>query len=176
MCKNFEVMLTLESIVNSVRLSLSDTSNPTFRGLCNIACANMASVLNDTFGDTCEARLIHGELAHKYHIPSIYWREEHTILEVSIDDKVYYVDPTLSQFVPLIGLDVLNKLTGSDNGLMNVDGMYYIGNSPPGYMILDYDNYVISFWDTMWEKLIEFVEYKLRGKICDMYRRLTRCL
>lgn len=180
MMRHTDVLMVLEKHVVNVRRRLKEEyeeSNHDLAGLCDLSCEYLTEILKEEYPGW-ECSIMHGELAHSTKILSKYWEYEHTILRVTVNDKDYYIDPTISQFRNIFKISkILNKnyiyLVGRET--------YYIGwDVEPKYMLFDRDNYIIGLYNKEWfynkwpEKLLKIYEYRVKGFIYDLVGSLLR--
>lgn len=177
MMRHTDVLMILEESTVEVRdrLKKEYPSNLTLCGLCDLSCEYLEDKLKKKHPDW-KCKIIHGELSHSTQFLSKYWEYEHTILRIIINNRNYYVDPTLSQFSNLLRF----KLRQSKNTYLQ-GRAYYIGwDVEPKYMLFDRDNYIIGLYDKKWfynkwpEKLLKVYEYRVKGFIYDLVGSLLR--
>lgn len=101
-----------------------------YRGLCDKASVMLRHRLEYDYPGRLSVRTIHGEQKHTTRISSDEWLYQHTWLRVTdlVNKKIYYVDPTASQFQ-----DLYPEIPD-----------YYVDEKPPVWFLEDSHNFVVS--------------------------------
>ena len=125
-------------------------------GKCFDASKIIALNLMKKFKD-CEFYLQHGEIAHSLNIPSKYWSIQHTWLKIKKGELVLYVDATCDQFEHILKTNE-----------------YYLSTKKNKMFLYDEDNFIykLKIKNLKLIKIIEFLEFKVKGKMYDFLREL----
>ena len=148
-----EIKKEAEKEIKKVRRNLSKLPMKT-SGKCFDASKTIASNLMKKFKD-CEFYLQHGEIAHSLSTPSKYWSIQHTWLKVKKGEFVLYIDATCDQF----------------GDFLKTEG-YYLSTEKNKMFLYDEDNFIYKTGMTNLKliKTIEFLEFKVKGKLFDFVR------
>ena len=157
---NTDLLLTITKYVKKQILSKYKTID----GKCYEACMLFIETVKPV---NCIITLEHGEINHLYSIPSKYWGYQHTWLKVEPinGDTVYYIDITISQFEDIF----------IDSDYYIEEGIYiYLSTVKPIYFLNDKDNirWNKKIKNNMIGSFIEFIQYKVKGKVYDFIRKL----
>lgn len=135
-----------------------------YRGLCDKASVMLHYMLDYEHPSMFSIKTMHGEQKHTTRISSDEWLYQHTWLRVTdlIHRKIYYVDPTSSQFQ-----DLYPEIPD-----------YYIDEEPPEWFLDDAHNFVVSkLGHRINDKIrvcnygiLDIFEYIIHGGISDGIR------
>lgn len=144
-----------------------DSNYERFAGLCDISCDMLKEKLTRyalEYDENITVKEIHGEQKHSPMCPSNLWALQHTWAMITWDDFVFYVDPTSSQF----------------NHIYRDIPDMYVSKAPPKWYLPDRRNISFSNRGAKLNNrfvigglgIVEFLQYKVWGRISDVIRKI----
>lgn len=182
---NHRTKYLIEKMVQDTRKELAIehdviAKNPGFRGLCDEASTKMLEKLTEYWMNSesdvdLQVYLIHGEQRHSPMSPSKYWIFQHTFVCAIINHETIYIDPTSSQFQWLYS-DIPDYYIGR-----KFPKWYYNDRKNPAWngitAVINEKITIKRSWkdgSTVYDGIIEFIQYEVWGRICDFIRSILR--
>ena len=161
----------IKKMVIDVRQELLESTHylnhNTLAGLCYTQADFIEDYLNKHHPDlhfVLQRR--HGELQHSLRFPSEFWPVQHTIVQLTIEGRVYYVDVTTSQFKEI--------------GLPDT----YCSLTYPSWHLSDENNWIVQLWrfnnrtgmgyNNFIIRSCEWMEYDAKGFVYNVIRKILK--